>query len=110
LADRERVIAYRVAAHQFDRTTADGSDLRVFDLDRDVLVPDKAHQKDVWRILGRRGALLVDGEILGTWQAKAATDRLDVKLSPFVPLDVDMFAEEADRLATARGLSEARVS
>jgi hypothetical protein len=78
--------------------------------DRDVLVPDKAHQKEVWRILGRRGALLVDGEILGTWQAKAATDRLDVKLSPFVPLDVDMFAEEADRLATARGLGEARVS
>ncbi|NUT48685.1 MAG: winged helix DNA-binding domain-containing protein, partial [Saccharothrix sp.] len=32
MADRERVIAYRVAAHQFDRTTAEASDLRVFDL------------------------------------------------------------------------------
>jgi hypothetical protein len=78
--------------------------------DRDLLVPDKAHQKEVWRILGRRGALLVDGEILGTWQAKATGDRLDVKVSPFVPLDADMFAEEATRLATARGLGSARIS
>lgn len=78
--------------------------------DRDLLVPDKAHQKEVWRILGRRGALLVDGEILGTWQAKATGTRLDVKVSPFVPLDADMFAEEATRLATARGLDSARVS
>ncbi|KOX29436.1 hypothetical protein ADK67_10960 [Saccharothrix sp. NRRL B-16348] len=78
--------------------------------DRDLLVPDKAHQKQVWRILGRRGALLVDGEILGTWQAKATGSRLDVKVSPFVPLDVGMFAEEATRLAVARGLEEARVA
>ncbi|MFE2756018.1 DNA glycosylase AlkZ-like family protein [Actinosynnema sp. NPDC059335] len=78
--------------------------------DRDLLVPDKAHQKQVWRTLGRRGALLVDGDILGTWQARATGGRLDVKVSPFVPLDVDMVAEEADRLAAARGLEEARVS
>ncbi|NUT51921.1 MAG: winged helix DNA-binding domain-containing protein, partial [Saccharothrix sp.] len=78
--------------------------------DRDLLVPDKDHQKQVWRILGRRGALLVDGEILGTWQAKASGSRLEVKVSPFVPLDVDMFAEEAGRLAAARGLEDARVS
>ncbi|MFI9011331.1 DNA glycosylase AlkZ-like family protein [Actinosynnema sp. NPDC053489] len=78
--------------------------------DRDLLVPDKEHQKQVWRILGRRGALLVDGEILGTWQARATGPRLDVKVAPFVPLDVDMFAEEATRLAAARGLAEAAVS
>ncbi|GAB2990555.1 DNA glycosylase AlkZ-like family protein [Saccharothrix stipae] len=78
--------------------------------DRDLLVPDKAHQKQVWRILGRRGALLVDGEVLGTWQAKATGSRLDVKVSPFVPLDPGMFAEEATRLAAARGLDRATIS
>ncbi len=78
--------------------------------DRDLLVPDKAHQKQVWRVLGRRGSLLVDGEVLGTWQAKVTGARLDVKVSPFVPLDVDMFAEEAARLAVARNLDGARVS
>lgn len=78
--------------------------------DRDLLVPDEEHRKQVWRVLGRRGALLVDGEILGTWQARAAGARLEVKVSPFVSLDVDMFAEEADRLARARGLEEATLS
>ncbi|GAA1314152.1 DNA glycosylase AlkZ-like family protein [Saccharothrix xinjiangensis] len=77
--------------------------------DRDLLVPDKDHQKQVWRVLGRRGALLVDGEVLGTWQAKASGARLDVKVSPFVSLDVDVFAGEADRLARARGLESARI-
>jgi hypothetical protein len=78
--------------------------------DRDLLVPDKEHQKQVWRVLGRRGALLVDGEILGTWQARAEGTRLVVKVSPFVALDVDVFAEEADRLARARGLARAELT
>ncbi|WP_367132257.1 crosslink repair DNA glycosylase YcaQ family protein [Saccharothrix sp. HUAS TT1] len=78
--------------------------------DRDLLVPDKAHQKQVWRVLGRRGALLVDGDVLGTWQARAVGPRLEVKVSPFVPLDVGMFAEEAARLAAARGFAGAGVS
>ncbi|MGM1060126.1 DNA glycosylase AlkZ-like family protein [Saccharothrix sp. Mg75] len=78
--------------------------------DRDLLVPDKAHQKEVWRVLGRRGALLVDGEVLGTWTAKATPTRLTVKAHPFVPLDVGMFAEEATHLARARGLPEATVT
>ncbi|MFT7840746.1 crosslink repair DNA glycosylase YcaQ family protein [Saccharothrix sp. BKS2] len=77
--------------------------------DRELLVPDGEHRKQVWRVLGRRGALLVDGEVLGTWQARTSGERLDVALAPFVALDLDMFAEEADRLARARGLAEARI-
>ena len=38
--------------------------------DRDLLLPDKAAQKDIFRILGRRGAVLVDGEISGSWQGR----------------------------------------
>ncbi|GAA0214986.1 crosslink repair DNA glycosylase YcaQ family protein [Saccharothrix mutabilis subsp. mutabilis] len=77
--------------------------------DRDLLVPDKAHQKEVWRILGRPGAIMVDGEILGTWRAKTSGKRLDVTLSPFAPLDLGRFEEEARRLALARGLDSARL-
>jgi hypothetical protein len=52
--------------------------------DRDLLVPDKAHQAEVWRILGNPGALLADGEIVGTWRAKAAGKReLSVTVTPF---------------------------
>lgn len=78
--------------------------------DRDLLVPNKGHQKEVWRILGRRGAILVDGEIAGTWQAKASGKRLDVTLNPFgepVPSSVQ---DEADRLAALRGLDSARLT
>ncbi len=77
--------------------------------DRDLLVPDKGHQKEVWRILGRRGAILVDGEITGTWRAKASGKRLEVALNPFggrVPPEVE---EEARRLAAVRGLESARI-
>ncbi|MFI9816940.1 DNA glycosylase AlkZ-like family protein [Saccharothrix variisporea] len=77
--------------------------------DRDLLVPDKAHQKEVWRILGRPGAIMMDGEILGIWRAKVSGKRLDVTLSPFAPLDVERFEEEAQRVARARGLESARI-
>jgi len=78
--------------------------------DRDLLVPDKASQKEVWRILGRRGAIMVDGEITGTWQAKTASKRLDVTLNPFgEPPPGSAIKEEAHRLAATRGLESARV-
>ncbi|GLZ35745.1 hypothetical protein Lesp02_79320 [Lentzea sp. NBRC 105346] len=75
--------------------------------DRDLLIPDKAQQKDVFRILGRRGVVLVDGEVAGSWQGKVSGKRLDVVVNPYRPLpDLD---EEAQRLAAARGLGDARV-
>jgi hypothetical protein len=78
--------------------------------DRDLLVPEKANQKEVWRILGRRGAIMVDGEITGTWQGKAAGKRLEVTVSPFgEPPPVAAVEEEARRLAAVRGLESARV-
>jgi hypothetical protein len=78
--------------------------------DRDLLVPDKGNQKEVWRILGRRGAIMVDGEITGTWQAKAAGKHLDVTLNPFgEPPQAAAIEEEAQRLAATRGLESARV-
>ncbi|PRY46787.1 winged helix DNA-binding domain-containing protein [Umezawaea tangerina] len=77
--------------------------------DRDLLVPDKAHQKEVWRILGRRGAIMVDGEITGTWQAKASGKRLDVTLRPFGEPPPPAVEDEAQRLAAVRGLASAKV-
>jgi hypothetical protein len=78
--------------------------------DRDLLVPAKEHRGELWRILGRRGALLVDGEITGTWSAKAAGKRLDVTVTPFgEPAPKSALQDEADRLAGTRGLTDARV-
>ncbi|REE94985.1 DNA glycosylase AlkZ-like family protein [Thermomonospora umbrina] len=81
--------------------------------DRDLLIPDKARHKAVWRPLGNPGALLADGEIRGTWRARmAGRTRLEVTVTPFEPLAAYTRAEteeQAARSATARGAADTRV-
>ncbi|SEQ14615.1 Winged helix DNA-binding domain-containing protein [Lentzea xinjiangensis] len=76
--------------------------------DRDLLVPDKAAQKDVFRVLGRRGAVLVDGEIAGSWQGRVVSGkRFEVTATPYRPLP-DLLPE-VQVLAKAKGLADASV-
>ncbi|WP_394613815.1 winged helix DNA-binding domain-containing protein [Lentzea sp. JNUCC 0626] len=76
--------------------------------DRDLLLPDKAAQKDIFRILGRRGAILIDGEIAGSWQGKVVSGkRYEVTATPYRPLP-DLLPE-AELLAQAKGLNDASV-
>jgi hypothetical protein len=82
--------------------------------DRDLLVPDKALQKEVWRILGNPGALLVDGEIAGVWRAKmAGRKRVDLTITPFGTLSAasrKAMDGEAAEVARARGAADATVT
>ncbi|MGW0431029.1 DNA glycosylase AlkZ-like family protein [Micromonospora sp. NPDC003197] len=82
--------------------------------DRDLLVPDKTRQSEVWRVLGNPGALLVDNEIVGVWRAKlAGRSRLEVTVTPFEPLPNRVRSaidDEARVLAQARGAADVRVS
>ncbi|MFD2421974.1 winged helix DNA-binding domain-containing protein [Amycolatopsis pigmentata] len=82
--------------------------------DRDLLVPDRARQKEVWKIIGNPGALLVHGEVAGTWRTKAGGGkRLDFLMSPFWTLSAAIRAEagaEAERVASVRGFPDLRVS
>lgn len=77
--------------------------------DRELIVPDKARRKEVWKILGSPGAVLVDGEVMGTWRARAKPGRTEVTVSPFEKLprravrDLD---DEAERLAVVRGTDD----
>jgi hypothetical protein len=81
--------------------------------DRALLVPDKAHQAALWRVLGSPGALLVDGEISGIWRARrAGATTLEVTVTPFGALSVASRAEvenEAGRVAAARGATDVRL-
>jgi len=80
--------------------------------DRDLLVPDKAAQKALWPVLGRPGALLVDGEIAGTWRAKASGRRLTITLTPFASLPAPVWSQvedEAARVAEVRGAGDVTV-
>jgi hypothetical protein len=82
--------------------------------DRDVLVPERERQKDIWKLLGNPGVVLVDGEIAGVWRAKmAGRKRVDLTVTPFGTLSAKArkaVEEESAVVARARGAAEATVS
>jgi hypothetical protein len=52
--------------------------------DRDVLVPDKASRSALWPALHPPGAVLVDGELIGTWKRRrGARGRSDMTIEPW---------------------------
>lgn len=51
-------------------------------VDRTLLVPDRERRSRVWRAVSAPGALLVDGEVAGTWR----TRRDGTEVAPFAPL------------------------
>ncbi|ROS78599.1 DNA glycosylase AlkZ-like family protein [Cellulomonas sp. PhB143] len=78
--------------------------------DRAVLTQDPARAKDLWRTLGRPGAVLAGGDVVGTWRARSAGSgarrRLTVAVDPWFPPDRALrgaVAEQAERLAAFRG-------
>ena len=81
--------------------------------DRATLVADAARAKDLWRVLGRPGAVLADGEVVGTWRPRASGRRLTVLTDPWVPWDAgltDAVAEQAERLRAFRDAASVTVS
>ncbi len=81
--------------------------------DRDLLVPDRAQQKAVWRMLANPGAIVADGEVVGVWRARLAGQaRLDITLQPFTTLAGDRrtaLEVEAAVVAAVRGAGDVRV-
>ena len=76
--------------------------------DKAVLVPDKARQKEVWRILGNPGVLIADGDITGIWRTKGSGKKLEFTITAFDPLRPaarEAAEAEAARVATARGFA-----
>lgn len=74
--------------------------------DRALLVPDAAHAKALFPVLGRPGGVLVDGEVVGTWRARRAGAALDLAVQLWSqPRDVrGELGEQAERLAAHRTL------
>ncbi|MGY1841195.1 MULTISPECIES: winged helix DNA-binding domain-containing protein [unclassified Modestobacter] len=80
--------------------------------DRPLLVPDPARAKELWPVLGRPGAVLVDGEVAGVWRPRSTGRRLTVQVQPWQPLPPaarHTLTEEAERLAACRGLALAAI-
>lgn len=72
--------------------------------DRTRAIPDEAVRADLFRIIGNPGAVLADGEIVGTWRPKAAGTKLTLVLSTVTPVARAALDDEAERVAAARGL------
>ncbi|MBQ1010961.1 AlkZ family DNA glycosylase [Micromonospora sp. M51] len=96
--------------------SADGTGTRLlgpYDLflqakDRATLVPDSAHAKQLWPVLGRPGAVLVDGELVGTWRPRKSGKTFTVAVQPWRRLsDATRKAVtgQAERLAAYRAVS-----
>ena len=80
--------------------------------DRATLVPGTAHAKELWPVLGRPGAVLVDGELVGTWRPRKSGNTLRVAIQPWQKLTAttrDDIVEQAERLAVYRAVSLAGV-
>ncbi len=47
--------------------------------DRELLVDRAADRKDLWRTLGRPGAIVADGEVKGTWRPRTSGKKFTVQ-------------------------------
>ncbi|MBX9247063.1 AlkZ family DNA glycosylase [Actinotalea ferrariae] len=78
--------------------------------DRELLVPNQAARKELWPVLGRPGAVVLDGEVVGTWRPRASGGRLRVEVrawAPWTPAVEQAVDTEAERLAAFRGVTYA---
>jgi hypothetical protein len=81
--------------------------------DRWLLVDDPTRAKGLWPVLGRPGAVVVDGEVVGTWRPRTTGKRLTVNVEPWARLPrplQDAVDAEAERLAQHRGVTLAEVA
>jgi hypothetical protein len=76
--------------------------------DRELLVPDRERARTLWPVLGRPGAVLVDGEVAGTWRPRKSGSSLTVTVEPWrSPTTAlrEAVTAEAERLAAHRGIT-----
>lgn len=76
--------------------------------DRTLLVDDPGRAKALWPVLGRPGAVLVDGEIAGMWRPRKTGKNLKVLIELWTrpsPAIRNAVREQAERLAAFRRLS-----
>jgi Winged helix DNA-binding domain len=82
-------------------------------VDRSLVVPDTSRRKELFRPTGGPGALLVDGDVAGTWRARSTRKALSVSVDPWHRLadhQWDALRLEAERLAEARNAAAAPVN
>jgi hypothetical protein len=80
-------------------------DLFVQAKDRSLLVDDPARAKALWPVLGRPGAVLLDGEIAGLWRPRKSGQNLRVHIELWAKASTSVrkaVTAQAERLAAYR--------
>lgn len=80
--------------------------------DRPLIVTDPARAKALWPVLGRPGAVLIDGEIGGLWRPRTSGGKLTVRVEPWARASAatkSAIGEQAERLAAFRRVALSRV-
>jgi hypothetical protein len=81
--------------------------------DRTLLLGSRPRRSALWRPLASPGAVLIDGEIAGTWRTRStAKAGFEVVITPFDPLPADAQEGVEDagrRVALLRGEPEVAV-
>lgn len=107
-ADRDAISA---GAAEIDRLLGP-YDLFLQARDRDLLVADPQRAKALWPVLGRPGAVLLDGGIAGTWRPRKAGSKLTVQVQLWSAVAARRraaVAAQAERLAAYRQIRLAGV-
>ncbi|HZB04653.1 MAG TPA: winged helix DNA-binding domain-containing protein [Actinomycetota bacterium] len=81
--------------------------------DRATLLEDDRARRKLWQPVRGPGGVLVDGNVVGTWRARTARDRLMVTVEPFDRLPRGArraIEDEAEQLAPLRGCRVAEVA
>jgi hypothetical protein len=76
--------------------------------DRATLVADPAKVKALWPVLGRPGAVLVDGGVAGVWRPRKSGKKFTVTVEPWRTLEAPerkTIEAEAEKLAAFRGVA-----
>lgn len=72
--------------------------------DRELVVPDATARKDLWRTIGRPGAVLDGQEVVGTGRPRAAGSKLRIAVEMWAGGEPPKgLAEQGERLADFRG-------
>jgi Winged helix DNA-binding domain len=73
--------------------------------DRRLLVDDPARSKALWPVLGRPGAILVDGDLAGAWRPRQTGGKLRLQVDLWSRVPRKRLEPEAERLAAFRGVT-----
>lgn len=79
-------------------------DLFLQSRDRELLVPDRRHREALWPRLGRPGAVLAAGEVVGTWRPRTSGGVLRLQTELWSRVDPVLLGRQAERLADFRGV------